>query len=74
MKLQINARGSWRDVAEFEAEQLRAVQEAAVPLAQALSIGAGDHRGASWRITKTVSRSPKIVGYLAPPRFSWRKP
>lgn len=78
MRLQIKPGGAWRDVVEFEPEQLRAVQEAVVVLAQAL--GRQKSRGldqAEWRITKVnpaAARSPKVVAYLEPVKsFSWRK-
>lgn len=74
MRLQIKPAGAWRDVVEFEPEQLRAIQEAVVTLAQALGCQAHTNKPAEWRITKTVSRSPKVVAYLVPAKsFSWRK-
>ena len=75
LKLQVNERGSWKDVCEFHEAQLRAVQEATV-IAQALSIGLTERERdypASWRITRAVGRSPKVVGYLVPPKLKWRK-
>ena len=74
MRLQINACGAWRDVFEFDAVQLRAVQEAVVPLAQAVAINIYDRKSPSWRITSTgVSKSPKVHCHLDAPKFSWRR-
>ena len=72
MKLQINARGAWRDVAEFEPEQLRQVKEATVILAQALTVGSKRDIDHSFRIIATVARSPKVAAYLSGPKFKWR--
>lgn len=78
MKLQINARGGWKDLCELEPEQLRAVQEAVLVLAQALAIGGRVDEGSvyspSWRITANVARSPKVVAHLDPAKgLKWRR-
>lgn len=64
MKLQINCRGAWRDVMEFEPAQLTHIQAATIPLAREI----GDR--AKWRITKD-SRS--AIAYLEAPGFDWSK-
>ncbi len=56
--LQINARGAWREVVEFDAKQLAPVQDAAMSLALAL-------RGQTFRVVKAgPGRSPKTVAHL----------
>ena len=64
MKLQVNQRGAWRDVAEFEESQLRHIQAAVIPLAREL----GDR--ATWRVT---ANSRTALGYLGAPSFNWSK-
>ena len=64
MKLQINQRGAWRDVVEFEPAQLRHIQAAAIPLAREIG------ERTKWRITED---SRTAVAYLEAPSFNWSK-
>jgi len=64
VKLQVNQRGAWRDVVEFEPAQLRHIQTATIPLAREL----GDW--AVWRITQD---SRTAIAYLEAPGFAWSK-
>lgn len=68
MKLQINERGSWREMVEFSPERLKEVQTAALAFARA--VGPGKKiGGASYRITKD-GRS--AISYLEAPYTKWR--
>jgi len=65
MKLQVNQKGSWRNVVEFEdsREKFIAVAEAARPLARALGTSA------TWRI---VDAADTVLGYCESTDFEWR--
>lgn len=64
MKLQINQRGAWRDVVEFEPAQLAHIQAAVIALAREV----GDR--ATWRISKD---SRTAIAYLGAPNYTWSK-
>jgi hypothetical protein len=74
--LQINARGSWSNVVEFEATRERELREAVVPLAQAIALSDGDggKNATSFRLVAAGGgRSPKVLARLEAPGFVWRK-
>lgn len=64
MKLQVNQRGAWRDVIEFDETVAPHIQRAVIPLAREI----GDR--ATWRIT-TDSRT--AIAYLNWPSFNWQR-
>ncbi len=64
MKLQINQRGSWRDIVEFEPSHLTHIQAAVIPLAREIG------EWAKWRVTKD---SRTAIAYLKAPGFNWSK-
>jgi hypothetical protein len=68
MKLQINERGSWREMVEFAPERLKEVKAATLGFARA--VGPGNRiKGASYRVTKD-GRS--ALAYLEAPYATWR--
>ena len=70
MKLQINVRGSWRDVIEFHALAQRGVREATIDLAKAAQVAAScDGNPPSWRIS---ADSRSAIAYLDTPYSQWR--
>lgn len=74
--LQINARGSWSNVVEFEATREREIREALVPFAQALALSdsEGGKNATSFRIVAAGGgRSRKVLARLEAPGFAWRK-
>lgn len=69
MKLQINERGSWREMVEFPIENLAQLKAATIAFARA--VGPGNRKGgASYRIT---SDGRSAIAYLEAPYRAWRK-
>lgn len=68
MKLQINQRGSWRNVVSFDNDKKTfiAIASAVVPVARILG------KSASWRITEDDGW--KVVAWCEAPSFRWVKP
>lgn len=65
VKLQINARGAWRDVLEFDHLQQRPVMEAVTSLAQALATAPIGTSAPTFRIVKVPSRrSGGVIAHL----------
>jgi len=74
--LQINARGSWSNVVEFDGSREGAIRVAVLPLATVLA--AGDRElckaSTSFRIVKAGGgRSPKVVSHLDDVGLGWRR-
>lgn len=62
MKLQVNVRGSWRNVVEFDPARLKAVMEGVKPLARVLG------ERPTWRISEDGRAA---LFYLQGPDFKW---
>jgi hypothetical protein len=79
MRLELNARGSWAVVGEFQPELEQVVRDAAARLNVALTPDPGAHASArpapSWRITDghdPDSNGRRVVAYLDPRKgFAW---
>lgn len=67
MKLQVNQRGSWRNVVEFGDDKatFMKVAEAVLPLVNELG------KSANWRIVENDGLS--VVAYCGAPTFKWER-
>lgn len=77
MILQVNQRGSWQNVVEFDPQLLPRVQLAVLPLARAIMrqdyVEGRGESATTWRVVAARAKSPKVIAYLEGPAFNWRK-
>lgn len=75
MILQVNQRGSWQNVLEFDEVQLPAIQSATLPLARAIAAHARleERHAPSWRIAAQRAKAPKVLWLLEAPALIWRR-
>lgn len=70
MKLQMNERGSWRDLAVFPDMPLERAQREVISYTRAFGSGSRAGRHASYRITRDGRTA---LAYLEAPYKAWRK-